>query len=106
MINLHGLNASPETLSGLGFIPSWQFDYNAGPGPRTLTGPELVSPVTGNTIWGLLAVASAAASGYHGIKRNNGSVGWGIVWFFLGGLMPVLVPVIATAQGFAVPKRS
>jgi hypothetical protein len=33
-------NAGPSapTLNGLGFIPEWQFGYSAGPGPRTLTG--------------------------------------------------------------------
>jgi hypothetical protein len=59
---------------------------------------------TNSTIWGLLTVASAAASGYHGIKRNHGSIGWGIGWFLLGGIAPVLVPVVAVAQGFAKPK--
>jgi hypothetical protein len=57
-----------------------------------------------STIWGLLSVASAAASGYHGIKRNNGSIGWGIGWFLLGGVFPVITPVVAVAQGFAKPK--
>lgn len=62
------------------------------------TGGDVASKV-----WGFLAVASAAASGYHGIKRHRGSVGWGVAWFFLGGMFPVLTPVVAVAQGYAKP---
>ena len=54
-------------------------------------------------IWGLLSTASAALSGYHGYRRNN-SIGWGVVWFGLGGLFPVITPTIAVAQGFAKRK--
>lgn len=50
-------------------------------------------------VWAILSTASAALSGYHGYKRNN-SIGWGIVWFGLGGLFPVITPTIAFAQGF------
>jgi hypothetical protein len=51
-----------------------------------------------------LSAISAAVSGYHGIKRNNGSIGWGIAWFLLGGIFPILTPVVAVAQGFAKPQ--
>jgi hypothetical protein len=57
-----------------------------------------------STIWGILSVASAAASGYHGYKRNT-SIPWGIGWFLLGGIFPVITPVIAVAQGFGQPKK-
>jgi hypothetical protein len=57
-------------------------------------------------LYSVLATLSAAASGYHGMKRNNGSVGWGVVWFFLGGFFPVLVPGVALVQGFAKPKKA
>jgi hypothetical protein len=60
---------------------------------------------TKQTLYGLLATGSAIASGYHGIKRNNGSIGYGILWFFLGGLFPVITPVVAVAQGFAKSKK-
>lgn len=52
-------------------------------------------------LWGLLAVASVAASAYHGSKRHGGSIGWGVGWGILGGLFPVLTPAIAAGQGFA-----
>jgi hypothetical protein len=55
-------------------------------------------------IYSIVSVASAIASGYHGVKRNRGSVGWGLVWFILGGAFPVLTPTIAVAQGFGKPK--
>lgn len=59
---------------------------------------------TAQTIWGVVALASAAASGFHGYKRNQ-SVGWGVGWFMLGGLFPVITPVIAVAQGYAKPAK-
>ncbi len=51
------------------------------------------------TIAGILSIASAAASGYHGYKRNN-SLGWALWWFFMGSIFPVVTPAIALAQGF------
>jgi hypothetical protein len=50
-----------------------------------------------------LSAISAAASGFHGMRRNNGSIGWGIVWFLLGATFPILTPVVGVAQGFAKP---
>lgn len=54
-------------------------------------------------IGGVLAVVSAAASGFHGYRRNH-SIAWGVVWFVLGGVFPVVTPVIALAQGFGKRK--
>jgi hypothetical protein len=50
-------------------------------------------------VTGALVLASAAASAYHGYKRNQ-SIGWGAWWFFMGSLFPIFTPVIAVAQGF------
>ena len=44
-------------------------------------------------------LTSVALSTYHGYKRNN-SLGWALWWGFMGGLFPVITPVIAFAQGF------
>lgn len=57
-------------------------------------------------IAGVLALASAGISGYHGFKRN-GSVWGGLLWFFLGSLFPVITPIAAIAlpPGFAKPKK-
>ena len=55
-------------------------------------------------VWGVLSTLSAAASGFHGYRRNN-SLGWGVGWFILGGICPVLTPTVAVAQGFGKPKR-
>jgi len=54
--------------------------------------------------WWALSTASMAASAFHGYKRNN-SVGWAVVWGILGGLFPVIVPVIAFAQGYGKRAR-
>lgn len=54
---------------------------------------------------GILTFASAAASGYHGVVRNHGSVFAGLVWFIAGAILPGIVPVIAVAQGYAAPRR-
>lgn len=47
----------------------------------------------------LLSTASAAASAWHGYKRND-SVAWALWWGFCGGMFPIVVPTIAAAQGF------
>lgn len=57
----------------------------------------------GYAIYATIATASMAASVYHGYKRNN-SIGWALVWGLMGGLFPVVTPVIAMAQGFGKPK--
>jgi hypothetical protein len=66
--------------------------------------PDFVQPgSTYSVVWGVLSAVSAGVSGYHGYKRNN-SLGWGVAWFLLGGLFPVITPTVAFAQGFG--KRS
>lgn len=60
--------------------------------------------ITTSMVIGALSIVSAAASGYHGVRRNRGSIGWGLWWFAVGSLFPVVTPVIALAQGFAKPK--
>jgi len=57
----------------------------------------------GRVIWGVLSAVSAGVSGVHGYRRNN-SAGWGIAWFILGGLFPVITPTVAFAQGFGKRK--
>jgi len=54
---------------------------------------------------GALRIISAGACAFHGVKRNSGSVGWGIWWFVLGSLFPVITPVVAVAQGYAKTKE-
>jgi hypothetical protein len=50
--------------------------------------------------WGAVAALSGAASGYHGYKRNAGSVGWAAGWALLGAMFPVITPAVAVVQGF------
>lgn len=57
------------------------------------------------TIYGVLTIASSAASAFHGYRRNN-SIGWGIGWGILGILFPVITPAIALAQGFGKRKAA
>lgn len=54
-------------------------------------------------IWGVLSIASGAVSAYHGYKRNN-SLGWGIWWFIMGTVFPVITPAIGLAQGLGKRK--
>ena len=72
-------------------------------GPIIVFGQNEVSSPTsifgGGGLWPVLSFASAAASTYHGYKRND-SVGWAVWWGLMGGLFPVITPVIAIAQGF------
>lgn len=72
-----------------------------------LRGPE-DSGVAGvaKLIYGLLGTGALAALTYHGYKRNDDSIGWGLTWGLLGSLAwPVTVP-IAFAQGFGKVKGS
>jgi hypothetical protein len=68
--------------------------------------PQLGQSGSPSSLWypfgGLIEAASIGLSAYHGYKRND-SVGWAVVWGLLGGVFPVLVPVIGLAQGFAKP---
>jgi hypothetical protein len=80
------------------------------PSGRVLTAPAGAPPsdlaALNVTIWGggLVVLASAGASAYHGYKRNHDSVGWGLAWGLLGAAVPVVTPVAAAIlQGYAKP---
>lgn len=51
----------------------------------------------------VLSAAGAAAGAYHFTRRHRGSLVWGLAGGVLGALFPVVVPVVALAQGFARP---
>ena len=55
------------------------------------------------TIGGLIVTASVAISAYHGVKRNNGSILYGLLWGGAGAILPVITPAIAIAQGLGQP---
>lgn len=57
------------------------------------------------TISGVLAIASAGASAYHGYRRNQ-SIAWALWWFLMGSVFPVVTPALALAQGFGKKKAS
>lgn len=61
------------------------------------------SKINWNAVWGVLSVASGVMSGFHGYRRNQ-SVGWGVAWFVLGTILPVITPTIAVAQGYGKRK--
>lgn len=50
-----------------------------------------------------LSLAGAALGAWHFTKRHRGSAGWGFVGALAGAMFPVVVPVIAVAQGFGEP---
>lgn len=54
-------------------------------------------------LWTLVTL-SAAASAYHGYRRNQ-SVGWAVWWGLMGYVAPVITPAIGVAQGFGKRKR-
>lgn len=57
------------------------------------------------TISGVLVLASAGASAYHGYKRND-SIPWALWWFLMGSIFPVVTPVIGLAQGYGKKKAN
>jgi hypothetical protein len=62
------------------------------------------TPTGARIAYGVLVAASGALSLFHGYRRNNGSLGWGLGWFALGSLFPVITPTVAFAQGFGKRK--
>ena len=55
--------------------------------------------------WTVASVASGLVSAYHGVKRHDGSVGWGVLWGIFGSFFIGIGPVIAFAQGYAKPMK-
>jgi hypothetical protein len=56
---------------------------------------------------GVLRKISVLAAAYHGVKRNHGSVMWGLLWglaAYVSPLYGVLVPAIGVAQGYGQAK--
>jgi hypothetical protein len=91
------------------------FQVVAGPGgkPTQLVGLGRLAQMTPEeeqaTVQGLaagvaitLGVVGAAASAYHGYKRND-SLGWAATWGVLGWFFPVPTVAYAAGQGFAKP---
>jgi hypothetical protein len=66
--------------------------------PLAGLGQTEISPAV-RVAYGVVSTASMAASAYHGYRRNN-SIGWALWWGLMGALFPILVPVLAVAQGF------
>ena len=66
-------------------------------------GGARVGQLSPSSVWPVISLASSLASAYHGVRRNRGSVGWGLGWGLLGALFPIVTPVIAVAQGYAQP---
>ena len=66
---------------------------------------EVIPGVSGTTavVWGVASTVSMIASAYHGVKRNDGSAGYGVLWGTAGALFPIITPAIALAQGYAKP---
>lgn len=57
------------------------------------------------TVWWLASLASIGLSAYHGYRRSRGSVGAAVGWGILGGIFPLVVPLVAMTQGYAEPLR-
>jgi hypothetical protein len=55
---------------------------------------------------GAMAVVGAAASGYHGHQRHDGSVGWTVAWSLFGLLAPYIAVPVSLIQGYAQPSDS
>jgi len=83
-----------QPLTHVPAIP-WLTTEDAGGFPRLKPGVVIA--------WYSVSLVSMGACVYHGYKRNN-SVGWAIAWGLLGGLFPIITPIIAVAQGFGKPR--
>jgi hypothetical protein len=72
---------------------------NASTVSSALVWVNAVSKFPTSKVFGVLTLASATASAFHGYRRNQ-SIGWAIVWFAMGLCFPIFTPTIAIAQGF------
>lgn len=88
-----------DTLRGLGRL------YGLGVPPTETTDESYDTAMTTIAVigWGL-TLGGSAAGAYHGYKRNN-SIGWALVWSFMGGLLPVITLSVAAAQGFGKREK-
>lgn len=56
---------------------------------------------------GMIRKTAVLASAYHGVRRHNGSVMWGLLWALAAYVTPLnglLVPAFGVAQGFGQAK--
>ncbi len=70
--------------------------------PPSVDDLERTTSIVGTVIFGLW-MTSGALSAYHGFKRNHDSIGWGLGWGLLGLTFPILTPLLAVAEGYALP---
>lgn len=89
--------------SSCGQAAMYPVGYAPAPEFRGLAGFDFQDPTVRSAMMGL-SVVSSAVSAYHGYKRNQ-SVGWAIGWALLGGMFPIITPVVALAQGYGKPAR-
>jgi len=71
---------------------------------NTLMGESAPAPVDTS---GMIRKVAVLASAYHGVKRNNGSIFWGLAWAAAAYVTPLngaIVPALGVAQGFGKPK--
>jgi len=95
----------PNYYSPVGGLGISYLGQNAGQPAPPDAGVMLVQRTqTARYVWGAIAVASGAASAYHGYKRSRGSTGSAVGWGLLGTIFPIIVPAVALAQGFGKPK--
>lgn len=58
-------------------------------------------------IWAVASAAGAAASAFHGYRRNVASapLGWALWWGLWGALIPIITVPVAIAQGYGKPSK-
>jgi hypothetical protein len=89
-----GFGASPDGLGAT--VRMGSIGDDLAPQPQVL---EVNGTVRALKIaYAIAGLAGTGIGAYHGYKRNE-SVGWAIVWAFLGGIAPVVVIPVAFAQG-------
>lgn len=98
-----GTATSPVLVSITNQMPAMTAPSGAVTIPRNPYLNEDGSLTNAAVALSLLSTASAAASAFHGYKRNR-SVGWAVWWGLMGGMFPVITPTIAVAQGYAKPE--
>lgn len=100
VVRLNVGGGQPAGRPTMGQLRAWLGLPPAG-GGTNLAGFWDSARLTEPATWrGIATLASAFVSGFHGVRRNGGSVFWGLTWFAAGAALPGLVPLVAVAQGY------
>jgi hypothetical protein len=74
------------------------------PSGQTQGGTTNIADFRPTPLMSLVIAGSIAASAIHGYRRNDGSIGYALIWAAFATVFPIITPAIAIAEGFGEPE--